>query len=271
MVVEPWTSSGPPTGEVAIPESASEVVHGARLRCVWVNALGTMTFAVVGSDRFLKWSPMQGEADLCGEAERMRWARRYATVPEVVDCGTAPDGSAWLLTGALEGTSAVAERWKAEPRRAVQALGEGLRALHESLPVARCPFSWSTEDRLSRALDRAAAGLLDPESWDQAHRGLTVDQALVAVSDPPPVDFLVVCHGDACAPNTLIGDDGHCTGHVDLGSLGTGDRWADLAVATWSTEWNYGPGWDRELLAAYGIAPDPDRTRYHRLLWDLAD
>jgi hypothetical protein len=41
------------------------------------------------------------------------------------------------------------------------------------------------------------------------------------------------------------------------------------AVATWSSEWNYGPGWDRLLLDAYGIAPDPDRTRYYRLLYDL--
>jgi aminoglycoside phosphotransferase len=71
------------------------------------------------------------------------------------------------------------------------------------------------------------------------------------------------------APNTLVGDDGGCTGHVDLGDPGVGDRWADLAVATWSTEWNYGPGWERRLLDAYGVAPDPERTAYFRLLWDL--
>jgi kanamycin kinase len=60
-------------------------------------------------------------------------------------------------------------------------------------------------------------------------------------------------------------------------------RWADLAVATWSTTWNYGPGWEIPLLDAYGVAPDaygvapdaygvapdPARTRYYRLLWDL--
>jgi hypothetical protein len=40
----------------------------------------------------------------------------------------------------------------------------------------------------------------------------------------------------------------------------------DLGVATWSTEWNYGPGWDRPLLDAYGIEPDPERTAYYRLL-----
>jgi kanamycin kinase len=40
-------------------------------------------------------------------------------------------------------------------------------------------------------------------------------------------------------------------------------------VATWSTQWNYGPGWEDTLLAAYGVEADPGRTRYYRLLWDL--
>jgi kanamycin kinase len=49
------------------------------------------------------------------------------------------------------------------------------------------------------------------------------------------------------------------------------ERWkADPATAAWSTEWNYGPGWEKPLLDAYGIAPDPERARYYRLLWDLS-
>ncbi len=51
--------------------------------------------------------------------------------------------------------------------------------------------------------------------------------------------------------------------------MGVADRWADPAVATWSTIWNYGAGWEDELLDAYGIEPDPERTAYYRLLWDL--
>lgn len=87
--------------------------------------------------------------------------------------------------------------------------------------------------------------------------------------DMATIDRLVVCHGDPCAPNTWVGDDGRCSGHVDFGALGLADRWADLAVATWSTEWNYGPGWEELLLDAYGIAFDPVRTEYYRRLWEL--
>jgi kanamycin kinase len=76
----------------------------------------------------------------------------------------------------------------------------------------------------------------------------------------------VVCHGDSCAPNTLLTDDGCWSGHVDLGDLGIADRWADLAIATWSVGVNYGPGWEDQLLDAYGIQPDAERTKYYRLL-----
>jgi kanamycin kinase len=77
-----------------------------------------------------------------------------------------------------------------------------------------------------------------------------------------------VCHADACAPNTLIGDDGRWSAHVDLGQLGVGDRWADIAVASMSTEWNYGPGWEDALIEAYGVPPDRQRLTYYRDLWN---
>lgn len=173
------------------------------------------------------------------------------------------------MTTALPGENAVSDRWRAEPATAVRALGAGLRALHDRLPVAGCPFSWSTSKRLARVQRRAAAGALDPRHWHDVHRDLGVESALHRALNPPAVDKLVVCHGDACAPNTLIDADGSWTGHVDLGDLGVADRWADLAVATWSSVWNYGPGWETPLLTAYGVDPDPERIAYYRLLYDL--
>ena len=118
------------------------------------------------------------------------------------------------------------------------AIGAGLRALHDALPVVRL-VGW---ERLRQA---------------GAHR---LGAPAKPPPEPPPIDRLGVCHGDACAPNTLIDDQGSWTGHVDIGELGVADRWADLAIATWSTEWNYGPSWDGELLHAYGIERDPVRT-----------
>jgi kanamycin kinase len=253
-----------------VPPAVAALAAGRPARLVWDNEAGGLTFEVGREpDRFfVKWTPASSGIDLSAEAARMAWAGQFARVPEVLGQDTDESGS-WLMTSALPGRSAVDERWTARPRTAVTAIGEGLRAFHDCLPVAPCPFSWAPEDRVADAQRGARAGEFDLSEWDPAHRQLGVARALEIAGKIPPPAQLVVCHGDTCAPNTLLTDDGRWSGHVDLGSLGLADVWADLAIATWSTQWNYGPGWEDVLLSAYGIAPDRERTDYYRLLWDL--
>ncbi len=254
----------PPGEDVTVPAAVTRLAGDGSPRAVWRNDLGGVTFAI-GERRFVKWSPVGGP-DLGVEAERLRWAGAFTPVPVVLELGGDAQGS-WMVTAALAGRSAVDRRWLTDPATAVRAAGRGLRALHDALPVESCPFPWDATTRVASAHRRAAR--LDPSSWSPEHRHLTVEQALDLVGRTPPADRLVVCHGDACVPNTLVGDDGSWCGHVDLGALGVGDRWADLAVATWSTAWNYGPGWEDALIGAYGVEPDPVRTAYYRLLWEL--
>jgi len=256
-----------------VPAAVVATASGRAMTLVWQNEAGGLTFEVEAVDgakrRFVKWAPAGSGLDLTAEAARMTWARQFHPVPQVLDHGTDVTGS-WLVTAALPGGNAVTDRWTSEPATAVAAIGEGLRALHEALPVADCPFSWSATERVADARRQAAEGRLDPATWHQCHQELSVAAALKLAAAIPATDKLVVCHGDACAPNTLLTADGRWSGHVDLGMLGVADRWADLAVATWSAEWNYGPGWDGLLLDAYGVRPDTERTRYYRLLWDLS-
>ena len=260
---------GPP--DAAVPAAVAAAAAGQTVRLVWRNEVGGLTFeAGRGAGRcFIKWSPAASRIDLAEEAERLAWAAPFHPVPRVLARGADATGS-WLVTAALPGDSAVSQKWVADPATAVQAIGAGLRALHRALPVAACPFSWSAGDRLADARRQAAAGRIDPHDWHEIHQRLGVAGALRLAADIPPTDRMVVCHGDACAPNTLLTPDGCWSGHVDLGLLGIADRWADIAVATWSAEWNYGPGWEPLLLDAYGVEPDPGRTRYYRLLWDLS-
>lgn len=257
-----------PPADLPVPPPILVLAGRDRVRPVWRNELGGLTFEITGSAgrRFAKWAPAGSGLDLAPEVPRLRWAATFSPVPRVLDAGADETGT-WLLTAGLPGDSAVSPRWLAEPRAAATAIGRGLRALHERLPVEDCPFSWSVERRVARV---RAAGRHDPAQWHPDHGELSPGEALARLADPPPVDRLVVCHGDACAPNTLLYEDGSWSGHVDLGALGVADRWADLAVATWSLGWNYGPGWQPVLLSAYGIEPDPRRTSYYRLLWDLS-
>ncbi len=222
------------------------------MRAVWVNELGGVTFRVGSGTEFIKVAQRPAGARAFGFAEevrRLRWAAPFVTVPPVLDFGVDGDW-AWLRTGGLPGLSAVHPRWLAAPDMAVRAIGVGLRTLHDSLPASSCPFDWSAASRLAMLTPARRADL----------------------SDSPPVDQMVVCHGDACSPNTLIDDGGRCCGHVDLGDLGVADRWADLAVATLALQWNYpGRSWDDEFFAAYGVKPDPPRIDYYRRLWQAED
>ncbi len=278
-----------PEPSFEIPEPLAELLAGRTAEAVWVNALGGVTVRLPAEDAFLKWQPVATRLPaLALEEERLRWAARElamrrggapaaadpaapddvaariiagrlddgvalpptdddrpTTVPRVLDHGADERGE-WLLTAALPGRSAVDPVWLARPEVAVPAIGRELRRLHESFDVERCPYDWSVEQRLRLAPPDVAPRF----------------------ADAPPVERLVVCHGDACAPNTLLAEDGTGAGHVDLGALGVADRWADIAVAARSTEWNHGPGWERALVAGYGVPFDDERMRFYRELWD---
>ena len=257
-----------PPPDVRVPPPIVALAGHDRLRPVWRNELGGLTFEITGSAgrRFAKWAPVDSGLDVARDVPRLRWAAAFTSVPRVLDAG-ADETGAWLLTAGLPGDSAVTARWLADPRTAATAVGRGLRALHDRLPVGDCPFAWGVEQRLAQV---RAASRRDREQWHPDHLGLSPREALARLADSPSVDRPAVCHGDACVPNTLLRADGTWSGHVDLGALCVADRWADLAVATWSLDWNYGPGWQSVLLEAYGVEPDPLRIAYYRLLWDLS-
>lgn len=258
-----------PRESVAPPAAVRRLVGSRSLTPVWRNELGGLTFRTDGHDAvFIKWAPTGSGLDLEGEAERLAWAIDHTPVPIVLDHGSDREGQ-WLVTRAFPGTSAVDRRWVGAPATAVTAIGRGLRALHDALPVEQCPFDWSAQRRLDRARQLASEGAQGAHRWHDVHQDLEVADALALAGAVPPVDLAVVCHGDACAPNTLLDDVGDWIGHVDCGAMGVADRWADLAVATWSTAWNYGPGWEDLLLEAYGVDRDEERMAYYRLLWDL--
>lgn len=238
--------AGRPEGPADIPERVAEIAGGAAVEPVWRNELGGITFRIrrAGSTRYVKWqrhrglgAEHRGHVDLAIEAEKLVWAGRFAQVPSVLDQGEDED-DAWLVIEGIEATSAFDPRWREAPETAVRAIATGLRRLHEALPVRECPY---------------AGARLGPNA-----------------SGTPEPERLVVCHGDPCVPNTLIDGVGGFAGHVDLARLGVADRWADLAIATYSISWevNFGRSYDELFFEAYGVEPDEDRLRFYRNLWD---
>jgi len=204
------------------------------------------------------------------EAERLRWARPYLPVPEVIDCGS-DDDIDWLLTAALAGTDATRHPLLASPEQIVPILARGLVAFHHALPVAACPFGFAVDAALAHARDRVRNGMATAGDLHPEHAHLTMNAALERLESlRPQSEDLVVCHGDYCFPNILLDDAGAVTGYVDLGELAIADRWWDVTLGAWSTTWNVGPGYEDLFYDSYGIEPDADRIAFYRLLYDLA-
>lgn len=68
----------------------------------------------------------------------------------------------------------------------------------------------------------------------------------------------VLIHGDYCTPNVLV-EDGRLSALVDVGGARLDDPRVDWAAAVWSLNYNYGAGFARQFLDAYGAPPMSDR------------
>lgn len=226
-------------GADTVPEKVAEWAGGRPVDLVWRNELGGLTFCL--GQQFVKWNPNETGIDLDRERDRLRWISERHPAPRVVASGREQDAQ-WMVTEAVPGESAVGDIWRARRSEAIEAIAAGLRAIH-ALSIEDFPIAWVDE------------------TW--------VTKTPSSIGSRPPVDRPVLVHGDACAPNTLISTAGDWTGHVDFGDLAVGDRWADLAVASLSLDWNFGEGHQQELFDAYGVDPDPVRIAYYRSLWDL--
>jgi kanamycin kinase len=79
----------------------------------------------------------------------------------------------------------------------------------------------------------------------------------------------VLVHGDFCLPNVLM-HAGKFSAVVDVGGTGLGSPEVDLAAGVWTLQYNYGKGFARPFLDAYGWPPMSDaaieklRRRYAR-------
>lgn len=253
-----------------LPQRAREHLATGRFQLIY-NPYATATWRITrtaGGVSYLKAAFVGTHPSLAAERDRCTWLRAHGVpVPQVLDHDG--DGAVeWLLTAGLPGIDATAPQHLADPAVTVPLLAAGLRRFHEIDP-AGCPFDYRMTTALEHVARRVAAGDVSTDGFHDVHRDLDPGSALERLGDLVVEEHeLVVCHGDYTLPNVLL-DEGRVVGYLDLGEVGVADRWRDLAVATWSVTWNFGPGYEDLFLDSYGVEWDHHRRDLYRLLYDL--
>jgi len=266
------SQSNRPPG-LLIPSTLRERLEGYQLSDDTVGESDADVYRLDGAqgrpDLYLKHAQGEAADDLTGEMERLRWLRAYVPVPETV-CFIRDADDAWLLTSALEGSSAD-EVLRSEPARreeVIDALADFMLRLH-AIPAEECPFNSRFAFRLRKARRRIDAGLVDTDDFDDEREGWTAEQVWTAIREhAPPDPEPVVTHGDFSLDNILI-SDGKVSGCIDVGRLGLADPYQDLAIL-WNCLRDFEPELQARLFQQYGL-PHIDRNRLdlHLLLDEL--
>ncbi|SDX93258.1 APH(3'') family aminoglycoside O-phosphotransferase [Paenibacillus sp. CF384] len=219
---------------------------------------------------YAKITPPAGVADLAGERDRLLWLRDQGVAcPEAVEWNEGEEGASLVMT-AIPGISA-ANLSGADLLHAWPSMVQQLAILH-TLPVDQCPFERSLSQMFGRAVEVVSRGAVNSDFLPDEDKHMPHDELLERVHRELPVRLdqertdLVVCHGDPCMPNFIIDAVSfQCTGLIDMGRLGTADRYADLAlmVANAGESWTEREEAERAFVLLFEILEikTPDRER----------
>jgi streptomycin 3"-kinase len=189
---------------------------------------------------YAKVSRGDGVARLDDERQRTGWLAPFGLgSPTVLDWDTWDD-EACLVTSAVPGVTA--DQLSAPDLiRAWPSINERVRDLH-SLPANACPFDRGLRATFQRATDVVARDAVNPDFLDPHDQHIPPRVLLDDLQTQLPARLTqetgerTVCHGDACMPNFLIDPETlRCTGLIDLGRLGTADRYVDFALLLGNT------------------------------------
>lgn len=264
----------PVTEAPHVPDELGERLSGAAWEQVWVKQDTEVWRVTTDTVAYLKIGAAGGRDGLAAERERLAWLSGRQSTPAVLAHHVRGD-TAWLLSAEVPGVPAHDPGFRmGSVKPWLEALGRGLRRLHDELPVDSCPFDARLDVLLAAAERRVAAGGVDPATLGSTYRRHTAEQLLdhlLAMRPAEPDEDLVVAHGDPCLPNLLLRPTGdEVSGVVDVGRLGVSDRYRDVAIIVRSLNLAAGPEVAYVLLDAYGIAhPDLLRLEFYVLLDEM--
>lgn len=235
---------------------------------------GDFVFRRGDGHAFAKIAPASRRGELAGERDRLIWLKgRGVACPEVINWQEEQEGACLVIT-AIPGVPA-ADLSGADLLKAWPSMGQQLGAVH-SLSVDQCPFERRLSRMFGRAVDVVSRNAVNPDFLPDEDKSTPQLDLLARVERELPVRLdqertdMVVCHGDPCMPNFMVDPKTlQCTGLIDLGRLGTADRYADLALMIANAEENWAAPDEAErafavLFNVLGIeAPDRERLAFY--------
>ncbi len=165
---------------------------------------------------------------------------------------------ACLVITAIPGVPA-ADLSGADLLKAWPSMGQQLGAVH-SLSVDQCPFERRLSRMFGRAVDVVSRNAVNPDFLPDEDKSTPQLDLLARVERELPVRLdqsapiwlfaMVILHAELHGgPKTL-----QCTGLIDLGRLGTADRYADLALMIANAEENWAaPDEAERAFAVYSM------------------
>ncbi|MBX3011982.1 MAG: aminoglycoside 3'-phosphotransferase [Caldilineaceae bacterium] len=216
---------------------------------------------------FLKVGSRQSLAPLAADAARLEWLADRLPVPRLLGYQETAD-ACYLLMGVIPGTdtATLSQQAGIDLEPVVRLLAAGLRQVH-AVPIVDCPFDACLARQIEQVQFRLARGLVNADVIGGPWAGRPIpDLFAELLATIPPVEDLVLTHGDYCLPNILLEGD-QVSGFVDLGRVGVADRYRDLALVQRSLIRNCGPAWVPYFFAEYGL-PQPDEAKltFYQLL-----
>ncbi len=235
---------------------------------------------LIFENKILKVQDYNEEAE--NEYRMMQYLQGRFPVP-VPYAHEVKDGKSYLLMSKCDGRMACAPEYMANPATLCKLLANGLKRLW-SMDVSDCPCSQNLSYKLFMAGQNIEKGMVDldnvePDTFGENGFG-DPSKLLQWLQENRPEEEPVLSHGDYCLPN-IFGISDEVTGYIDLGRMGIGDKWCDIALCYRSLSHNYNGRYkynvnqtfgdfdEMLLFRELGIEPDWEKIRYYTLLDEL--
>lgn len=207
--------------------------------------------------------------------DMLNWLKGRLPAPEVI-CSEIHAGRHYLLMSRASGEMLCSEENMRHIESTVGMYAEALKMLWQ-VDVTGCPAVYNVDDDLKIARERLESGEFDMDDCEPDTFGpngfASPEQLLLWLEENRPEQGNVLTHGDFCMPNVFV-EGGRVSSYIDVGNMGVGDRWRDIALCWRSLKHNCTGMYAKEnlgdqselLFEKLGVEPDWEKIRYYVLL-----